>query len=195
MYRRRILWLSLLLLAGCAAEKANGRPWIRDLKIEGVKSVKKRDLRSKIALDDTSWVPLSPKHYLDPFEVDVDKKRIEAYYAAHGYFFAKVTEAEVTPVKNGKAVDIKLVVDEGPATKIDELKIDGIDPIGPAAHDIHRRFKLRFKRGDIFEHAKYLESKGKLEDRLKRLGFAWADVTGEVAVDRDARTADLSFKV
>ena len=71
MRRSTCLWLPLLLAAGCAAEKANGRPWIHDLKIEGVKHVKEKDLKSKIALEDTSWVPLSPKHYLDPFEVDV----------------------------------------------------------------------------------------------------------------------------
>jgi translocation and assembly module TamA len=195
MYARRIVWLPLLLVAGCAAEKANGRPWIRNLQIKGVKQVKEKDLRSKIALEDTSWVPLSPKHYLDPFEVDLDKKRIEAYYAAHGYFFAKVTEADVKPVKNGKAVDIKLVVDEGPPTKIDALNVDGLDPIGPKAGDIHRRLKLRFKKGDVFDHAKYLDAKGKIEDRLKNLGFAWADVKGEVDVDRDARSADLTFKV
>ena len=35
MRSRRILWLSLLLAGGCAAEKANGRPWIHDLKLEG----------------------------------------------------------------------------------------------------------------------------------------------------------------
>jgi outer membrane protein assembly complex protein YaeT len=195
MRARRILWLSLLLAGGCAAEKANGRPWIHDLKIEGVKRVKEKDLKSKIALEDTSWIPLSPKHYLDPFEVDVDKKRIEAYYAAHGYFFAKVTEANVNPIKGGKAVDIKLVVDEGPATKIADLTVDGIDPIGPKAADIHRELKLKFKRGDVFDHAKYLEQKGAVEDHLKKLGFAWADVKGEVDVDRDAKSADLIFKV
>src|SRR5215510_11687665 len=97
MGRQRALWLSLLALAGCAAEKADGRPWVHNFKLEGVKSVKEKDLRDKIALEATSWVPLSPKKYLDPFTVDADKKRIEAYYAAHGYFFAKVTEAEVKP--------------------------------------------------------------------------------------------------
>ncbi|HWE30520.1 MAG TPA: BamA/TamA family outer membrane protein, partial [Polyangia bacterium] len=148
-----------------------------------------------IALESTSWVPLSAKHYLDPFEVDVDKKRIEAYYAAHGYFFAKVTEADVEPAKNGKAVDIKLVVDEGPATKINDLTVDGIDPIGPKAHDIHRQLKLKFKKGDVFDHGKYLEQKGAVEDKLKTLGFAWADVKGEVDVDRDAKSADLIFKI
>jgi outer membrane protein assembly complex protein YaeT len=195
MRASRILCLSLLLAGGCAAEKANGRPWIHDLEIEGVKRVKEKDLKSKIALEDTSWIPLSPKHYLEPFEVDVDKKRIEAYYAAHGYFFAKVTEAEVKPTKGGKAVDIKLVVDEGPATKINDLNVDGIDPIGPKAHDIHRELKLKLKKGDVFDHGKYLEEKGAVEDQLKTLGFAWADVKGEVDVDRDARSADLKFKV
>ena len=67
----------MLLASGCAAEKANGRPWIHDLKIEGVKGVKEKDLRDKIALEDTSWIPLSPKHYLDALLVDVDLERIE----------------------------------------------------------------------------------------------------------------------
>ncbi|HEX9101005.1 MAG TPA: BamA/TamA family outer membrane protein, partial [Polyangia bacterium] len=128
-------------------------------------------------------------------EVDVDKRRIEAYYAAHGYFLAKVTHAEVRPTKDGKAVDVKLVVDEGPATKINDLSIDGIDPIGPKAHDLHRQLKLKLKRGDVFDHGRYLEQKSVVADRLKQLGFAWADVKGEVDVDRDARSADLSFKV
>ena len=195
MCPRRILGLWLLFAGGCAAEKANGRPWIHDLKLEGVKSVKQKDLKSKIALEDTSWIPLSPKHYLDPFEVDVDKKRIEAYYAAHGYFFAKVTAVDVKPIKDGKAVDIKLVVDEGPATKINELTVDGIDPIGPKAYDIHHGLKKTFKKGDVFDHGKYLEQKAAVADQLKTFGFAWADVKGEVDVDREARSADLIFKV
>jgi outer membrane protein insertion porin family len=196
MRSRALLCATLLCAAGCAAEKANGRPWIHNLTIDGVKNVKAKDLKSKIALESTSWIPLSPKKYLDPFEVDVDKKRIEAYYAAHGFFFAKVTAAEVKPIKDGKAVDIKLVVDEGPATKINDVDVAGLDPIGPKAYDInHDLQKKLFKKGDIFDHGKYLEQKGAVEDQLKTLGFAWADVKGEVDVDRDARSADLKFNV
>ncbi|HEY1584508.1 MAG TPA: POTRA domain-containing protein, partial [Polyangia bacterium] len=95
MRRWGTLWLWLLLAGGCAAEKANGRPWVRHLDFKGVKSVKASDVKSKIGVESTSWIPFSPKHYLDPFEVDLDKKRIEAFYAAHGYFFARVTDAEV----------------------------------------------------------------------------------------------------
>ncbi|MGZ3427670.1 MAG: hypothetical protein ACXVCV_13525, partial [Polyangia bacterium] len=73
MRPRALLWLPLVIAGGCAAEKANGRPWIHDLQIAGVKSVKAKDLKSKIALEETSWIPLSPKHYLEPFEIDIDK--------------------------------------------------------------------------------------------------------------------------
>ena len=60
--------------------------------------------------------------------------------------------------------------------------------------DIHRELKLKFKKGDVFDHAKYLEQKGAVEDQLKTLGFAWADVKGEVDVDRDAKSADLHLQ-
>ena len=190
------LSFSLALLAGCAAEKANGRPWIHTVQIDGVKHVDKKELKSKIALDQTSWLPLAPKKYLDPFEIDADKKRIQAYYAAHGYFFAKVTEADVKPRgSDGKSVDVKLVVDEGPATKIDNLTTDGLDPVGDKAQAIHRDLKLTFKRGAVFDHGKYLEKKGEVEGKLKSLGFAWANVQGEVDVNRDTKTADVTMKV
>jgi translocation and assembly module TamA len=196
MGRQGALWLWLLALAGCATEKADGRPWVHDLKLEGVKSVKEKDLRSRIALEATSKVPLSPKKYLDPFAVDVDKKRIEAYYAAHGYFFAKVTEAEVKPRdKENKSVDVRLVVDEGPSTKINSLTTEGLDAVGPKAQRIQNDLKNTFKRGDTFEHEKYLEKKGAVENRLKQLGFAWANVQGEVDVNRDTKTADVILKV
>ncbi len=195
MRRWGTLGLWLLLAGGCAAEKADGRPWVRHLDIKGTKHVKASDIKSKIGVESTSWIPLSPKHYLDPFEIDLDKKRIAAFYAAHGYFFAHVTDAQVTPIKGGKAVDVRFIVDEGPATKINNLTIDGIDPIGPEAQKLHHKLKLTLPKGAVFDHAKYLEQKGLLETRLKNIGFAWADVKGTVEVDRDAKSADVLFNV
>jgi outer membrane protein assembly factor BamA len=189
-------WLTLLGCCGCAAEKANGRPWVHKIELDGVKRVKASDLKSKIALEETSWIPFSPKKYLDPFTVDLDKQRIEAYYAAHGYFFAKVTEASVRPRdQEGKSVDVKLVVDEGPPTKIDKLVTEGLDPAGATGQRIEHDLVQTFKRGEIFDHGKYLEQKGAVESRLRSIGFAWANVHGEVEVDRDRRTADVRLTV
>jgi outer membrane protein assembly factor BamA len=193
---RLAVWLSLLSLAGCAAEKADGRPWVHHVDIQGTKHVDKSDLKSKISLEETSWIPWTPKKYLDPFTVELDKKRVEAYYAAHGYFFAKVKSAEVKPRKDGQSVDVKLVVDEGPPTKIDKLDTQGLDPVGgDKAQVIERDLKLTFKKGSVFDHGKYLDKKSEVEGKLKSLGFAWANVHGEVDVDRDARTADVLMKV
>jgi translocation and assembly module TamA len=191
------VWMSLLSLWGCAAEKSEGRPWIHKIDLEGIKHISKKDLKSSIALDETSWVPFAPKKYLDPFAVEADKKRIESYYAAHGYFFARVTEAEVTPRDaQNHSVDIKLVIDEGPPTTIDKLVADGLDPVGAEdAQKIGRDLQQTFKRGSLFDHGKYLAKKGEVEDKLKKLGFAWASVRGEVDVDRQVRSADVLLKV
>jgi outer membrane protein assembly factor BamA len=193
--RRCAGWL-LVALSGCAAEKANGRPWVHDLMLQGVKQVSSRDLKSKIALEKTSWIPFSPKKYLDPFTVDLDQKRIEAYYAAHGYFAARVTAAEVKPRgHDGKSVDVRLVVDEGVPTRIASLATDGLDPLGPDAVGLQRRLVQRLKRGEVFDHDKYVGAKKRLESRLKSLGFAWAEVRGEVDVNRDAHAADVRLDV
>ena len=190
------LLLPLLAVAGCAAEKANGRPWVHNVHIEGVKNVKKSDLKDKIALQETSWIPLSPKKYLDPFTVDIDRKRVEAYYAAHGYFFARVTEATVTPRgSDGKSVDVKLVVDEGPPTLIEQVVVHGLELLGPDAPKIQKLLEKPFKHGSVFVHDVYLQRKAVGETRLQRIGFAWATVTGEVDVNRDKRTADVIFNV
>ena len=157
---RRILWLSLLLAGGCAAEKANGRPWIHDLDIEGVKHVKLKDLRSKIALDDTSWVPLSPKHYLDPFEVDIDEKRIEAYYAAHGYFQAKVTEAEVSRSRAARRSTSSSSSTKGRRPRSTSSASPG-SIRGPQGRTTSiAGASSSFKRGDVFDHAQLSRAEG-----------------------------------
>lgn len=200
----RLRWLPLATVAaglaavaaGCAAEKANGRPWIHDVELDGVKHVSKKDLASKIQVEGKSWVPLSQKHYLDPFEVDADRKRIEAYYAAHGWFGAKVTDAQVVPRDpQNKSVDIKFTVDEGAPARIVKLSTEGLDAVGPRGQKIESQLKKTFKKGQIFDHDTYLAKKDQIETRIKRLGFAWARVDGQVDVDRDAHTADITLKV
>ena len=69
----------LFALGGCAREAAMGRPWVRSVTIHGAKKVKPGAIKGKIATTATSWIPLSPKRYLDhPFMIDVDKERIVA---------------------------------------------------------------------------------------------------------------------
>ncbi len=66
-----------LAVGGCAAEKAERPPLDpRPRRLKASRASKPNDLKSKIALEKTSWIPLSPKHYLDPF---AGRRRQEAH--------------------------------------------------------------------------------------------------------------------
>ena len=80
--RPTLLGLLLVVGGGCttAAQRAQGRPWIHKVYLDGVKQVKAGELRDKIAAQQSPWFPLAPKRYLDqPYAVEVVRARIEAF--------------------------------------------------------------------------------------------------------------------
>lgn len=193
---RALALCALLALTGCAGEKAEGRPWVRNVRFEGVKSVKAKDLLGKLQVEKTNWLRY-PKKYLDPLTIDIDSQRIEAYYRAHGFFNAKVTAADVTPFKGPKdkptAVDVKFVVDEGLPTQIDSVELSGLDAVKERKR-LERAFDRAVRTG-TFDHQKYLDAKDALDLGLKKLGYAWPVLSGRVEVDRDTRVARVIVKV
>jgi translocation and assembly module TamA len=193
MIRVAALLVLVLASAGCAGEKAEGRPWVRRLSFDGVKQVSVRDLRNKLAVQKTPWLGF-PRHYLDEFTVEVDRARIEAFYRAHGFFGARVLVAEATPVKGGKAVDVTFKVDEGEPTKVVGFDLSGLPDVTQKAK-LEKRQHERIKVGATLVHQDYMDAKQKLEDRLKQLGFAWAEVDGRVEVNRDTREARVIMTV
>jgi translocation and assembly module TamA len=178
--------------AGCAGEAAQGRPFIHKVTLLGVKHVNEKDLRNRLALEETSWLPLARKKFLDPFVIDADRARIEAYYRAHGYFAAQVISADTRPYKHG-GVDVVIVVDEGKPTHIVSVTTSGLEPLGGLAARLRRKIVLA--PGRVFNHEQYTGIKDAIAGELKKLGFAWADVTGHVEIDRDARTAKVQLAV
>lgn len=185
-----LAWLSAL--AGCAAEKAEGRPWVHAVRFVGVEHVSKRDLKAKLAVQATSWIPWAPRKYLDPYMVPSDRDRIVAYYRAHGYFAARVTAAEVKPRKSRRSsVDIEFKIHEGAPTKIAKVELSGVDTLRERPHALEQRMTL--KSGQILVHDAYAEQKQRLERMLTARGYAWATVDGTVEIDRDALLAQVRF--
>jgi translocation and assembly module TamA len=188
----RRLAILYCLAAGCAGEKAEGRPVIHAVHLQGVKSVKERELKSRLAMQGKSWWPLAKKPYLNPFDVEIDAKRIENYYHQHGYFDIKVTEQKVKPRKKDQ-VDVFLTVDEGPPTRIDGIELAGLEGVNDRALTAVK--KLQIKKGQIFDYNLYLAEKERIAGTLKQRGYAWAEVTGQVDVDRDLNTAQVKLQV
>jgi outer membrane protein assembly factor BamA len=123
---RRALAIAVVLAAGCAGEKAAGRPWVHDVRWEGVRAVKPKAIAGRIAVEETPLISFGRKKYLDPFTLELDRARVEAFYRAHGYFDARVTRAEAVPRgDDGKSVDVVFAVEEGEPTRIADVRVEG----------------------------------------------------------------------
>jgi translocation and assembly module TamA len=193
--RGRAAALLVLCAAGCAGEAARGRPWVRHFQLQNVRQVDEKDLRGKLVMREASlfwWVPGVPRNYLDPFTFQTDQERIEAYYHARGFFSARVVSAE--PVRrDNNSVDVHIAVDEGQPTKIRSVRVTGI--AAPAGELAWALGHVHLEVGERFDHPVWLAQKESLAERLRSLGYAWAQVDGEVSIDRDRRTADLALRV
>ncbi len=177
--------------AGCRVQVAP-RPWVRHLVLRGARHVDNADLRLALVTVQTSRIPTSPKGYFDAAAFALDLPRIERYYQAHGYFDARIVASTVRPVPHhANMLDVEIDIDEGPATKIRIAQVKGIDGIGDAAQTIFSNFDL--KRGQIFDHPRYLTERAEVQGRMRNLGYPWAEVTGDVQVDRDHHLADVTL--
>jgi translocation and assembly module TamA len=140
----------------------------------------------------TSWIPWAPRKYLDPFALPADRERIEAYYRDHGYFDAHVTEANVYKRKSKKpSVDIEFKIIENQPTKTTHLDVNGTDSAGIPKQKMES--ELQLKVGKIFVYDDYTASKNLVHERLRLKGYAWAEVEGQVDVDRDMHLASIKL--
>src|SRR5437588_6329773 len=194
MTKLRGAWIVIVaaLASACAHKEDTSRPWVRTLVLHGVHHVDERDLRRHLVTEETAHVVWAQKKPFDPFALRLDAATIEAYYRAHGFFDARVTATDVNPADKPNAVNVELFVDEGAVTKIERVKVDGLDVIGDDAKPIFRNLDLR--KGQIFDYARYEAEKGEMRQRLKTLGYAWAEVQGDVVVDRDRHVADVKLE-
>lgn len=183
----------MMALAACAHRDDAGQPWVRHLVLHGVRHVSERDLRSHLVTEETPRLAWAWKRRFDPFALRLDAARIEAYYRAHGYYDARVVSTDVNPADRPNAVNVEINVDEGAATKLDKVKVRGLDLVGDDAQPVIQNLDLR--KGQIFDHPRYLAEKEEMRQRLRTFGYAFADVQGDVVVDRDHHVADVTLEV
>ncbi len=148
----------------------------------------RHELRDRLATQQESWFSLSPRHHLDPIELELDRKRIEAYYHAHGYFRARVKNLEVTHV-GANSVDVRFVIEEGPPTKINQVTLGGLPPAFADARAVRSSFDLA--RGQQFDYGRFIAATDRLGTRLRALGYPFARVDRQAQVDRDESTAAI----
>ena len=199
--------LAVAALVGCSAAKGPYRPWVHKVYFHGVQQLKEKEVRPKVAVQQSSWFPLVPKKYLEhPMAVEFDRERLATYYRTRGFFATTVPQAEIKTYKLDakkdpaapeaiQAVDVHYTIEEGLPVTLTELQLEGLDAIPVADADYARRV-IRVRPGERLEYQPYLETKELLLLQLRKRGYAFAQLaSSEVVVNRDARTARIHIVV
>ena len=200
-YLRLATPLALLLTAACATTNAPppSGPKVTDLEIRGTDQVREGAIKDRILTTATpfwGFWPFGGPSYFDANAWQADLRRIERYYQAQGFYQAKVTHAEVKPAGDDK-VAIDISVQEGEPTRISEIQVTGLDTLPEDVREEHRKYVLDglpLREGDIFKEESWEEAKVRVQERLRELAYAEAEVDGEVRVDVDTRQAVVELR-
>jgi translocation and assembly module TamA len=201
LFQHRLSAPLLLLAFTCACAAGKPRPdalEVKDLKIEGTDQVKEGNIKARILTTDTPWwEPIWPfdkgPAYFDPNAWQADLRRIERFYQAEGYYQAQVLSDTVKP-EGKEAVSLVVQVREGEPTRIATVELSGLDEL-PEAHQRRVKAELALKPGEVFREENWEGVKDLLRGRLRELGYAEAEVGGEVQVDVDTHQAVVSLLV
>ncbi len=202
-HRRQLLPVLLLLAlaAGCAtasgAASQPDQPKVVDLDIEGTDKVSASDIKEKIVTSKTPWWepfnPFVPPNYFDPNAWQADLRRIERYYQSQGFYQAEVLSENVRPVGED-AVALEVRVREGEPTQIISLDVKGLEEVSPE-HRARALAELPLAQGQVFREEDWEATKELVRQRLRELGYAEAEVGGEVRVDVATRGATVELQV
>ncbi len=204
------LLVLLAVITGCATDQ-EARQYIepgttdlvvRQLNFEGINNVSERELRRGLATVESparvrvriSRFPLlgAEAEYFNRFAWRQDRQRIIAFYRQRGYFHAAIVSESVIEDPEEQTVRIRVTIDEGDPTLVDQIDIQGLgDDPGLDPDSLLRGLPLT--EGQIFTQADYRRTRNALEGRFHQAGYAYADITGQVYVDLDEKTARVQF--
>ncbi|AKJ07477.1 Beta-barrel assembly machine subunit BamA [Archangium gephyra] len=203
--------LLLLLSAGCGTPSGATRPdqpKVVDLKIEGADEVKASDIKEKIVTSETPWwEPFNPfvgPNYFDENAWLADLRRIKRFYQSQGYYQVQLEseQLEDTVVRKGEdAVALRVKVrQEGEPTRVGTFEVKGMEALPPEHRArVLAELPLEPVRGDeerpIFREEGWEETKELMQQRLRELGYAEAEVSGEVQVDLATHEAKVLLEV
>lgn len=140
------------------------------------------------------WVDPVP---VDGDALDADARRIEVWYAEHGYFDARFLGWELRAPRR-KAGDLRPVrivgyVEEGAPSVVRTLAWEGLERLqAPTRRRLQRAFGLA--QGDVFASGVYQASLDALRAQLVEQSYAHARVEGQVDVYPEEHRVDVTVR-
>jgi len=173
-----------LVSFGCAT--TNVKNPVKSVKVQGNEAFKDKSIVSRLATRPPQGLLIKTATSFDPIALELDRKRVEAFYHERGYFDAQVTDVKVHRGKdNGVSVEIAVV--EGAPTQLASIDFAGVK--ADFARGVLKEHAPELEQGRRLDHPAYLLAKNALEQALVKAGYAHAEVKGVVEVDRTAHRA------
>jgi outer membrane protein assembly complex protein YaeT len=147
---------------------------VDDFTLVGVESIDESALRDVLATRASPWLPWRDAFPFDPRALELDLRRVVAYYLDHGFPDARILSHDVNIDEANREVDVVVRVQEGEPTLIDDVSLEGFDVL-PATEleSLHRRLP---QVGDIAVRAGVLAGTEMAAASLKDAGYAYAEV-------------------
>ncbi len=126
---------------------------------------------------------------LDRERLEADVLKLTAAYFDHGYVNVKVQKPQLVPVEEGRAIDIRIQIEEGPQFKLGKIKLTGALPLP----EDKLREKLKSREGQIFSRSHIGGDIALLRAMWSERGVANATVTPQTRIE--GQTIHLTFQV
>ncbi len=187
------------LLAGRtlrAQDSLPGRLQVMGLSFEGNHAIDDYTLGISIATSNSSWwarnlswLGLGERRYFDEREFRRDVARLHLLYSQSGFLEARV---DTVVRRDSTRVRIRFLIDEGPPVRITQLSLAGAEGIVPE-HGLLADLPLAV--GDPFNRLRLRASTDTILSALENRGYPFAQVFRGFEVDREKRTAQVTFDV
>ena len=227
------LLLASSVVCGCASALPKGQYEMHELEWEGVEQMSREALAACLAtqprdavtlrlglgaptcgeppfdedapsLDLWTW-PWEPRPVYDPAIFQVDKRRIERWYAARGFYEARVVDVRYSIDGEKVALpdrcegedcqlDATIVVEEGKPVLISRIELVVVGALSPSL-DQSLREAVAIKIGARFDEAAYKADEARMSELLGEASYARAQVSTRIEIDRVARTAAVHYRV
>ncbi len=171
--------------------------------IEGNRALSAGTICAGLATYSDNWSLGDDKPLLDRTVLPADAARIESLYQAHGYFEAQVTGFRVVQ-RDPQTVRVYFRVREGEPVRVRDVAATDLTPPSAAdpeaaarLGDVNRKLKglIPFRPGDVWQAERHERAKEQIRTALRERGFLFAEVLGDVLVDRRERTAVVQYHI
>jgi outer membrane protein assembly complex protein YaeT len=178
---------------GCCLDRVRDGAKVKGFELHGHDALDDATIESALDTTESGFWWWSEDYYLSKEEFLKDLERIHILYQRHGYFDMQLVSYEVTP--SGDDVDVGFTVTEGEPTFVDTLAIEGLDLLNGEELTAEMRGRIPLRQDEVFNEPDLLTSRTLLENEFQNRGYVYATVLLEYRIDKDARTASVTYSV